>query len=232
MAAVAEFGHQAARLQRLRQQGLTGSEFRSGPASARAGPAFAGFSGWPLRGRIRFTVPYCVRKTALSAGDRVERRRPRGQQTRRRGGSLRADGRSAGATAVARNSPRPCRAVPEASWLPARGPRTRMGPLRRRLTRCRADNPNTPPSGRPSRCGPGRRHDSACASRPRAQPIRTRSHTPWPSSGKSRSIVGRPLRASAGGSASPSLGGWHGLPGACCASGRLAVGRRAAAGLL
>jgi len=39
---------------------------------------------------------------------------------------------------------------------------------------------DTPRCWQPESMWPWRRHDSACASRPRAQPIRTRSHTSWP----------------------------------------------------
>jgi len=42
---------------------------------------------------------------------------------------------------------------------------------------------DTPRCWQPESMWPWRRHDSACASRPRAQPIRTRSHTSWPGFG-------------------------------------------------
>jgi hypothetical protein len=74
---------------------------------------------------------------------------------------------------------------------------------------------------------PWRRHDSARASRPSAQPIGTRTCTPRPCLGHRRTRSPR-----AGFPAGPWLGGGHGLAGACCPGRGLAGGGRASAGLL
>jgi hypothetical protein len=111
-------------------------------------------------------------------------------------------------TAGTGNSPDLGRAVPKAGLLPKRDPR------------------------QPESMWPGRRHDSACASRPRAQPIRTRSPAPWPCFRRCSIATSRSLRACADWPASPRLGGRHSLAGACCPGRGLADRRRAAAGLV
>ncbi len=107
--------------------------------------------------------------------------------------------------------------MPSAGLLPARGRKHHVPGLYGALS---ARDPGRHPALRtncasrwqPESMRPWRRHDSACASRPRAQPIGTRSRTPWP--------------------ASPWLGGSHRLARACCPRRRLADRRRASAGRL
>ena len=84
----------------------------------------------------------------------------------------------------------------------------------------------------PESMWPWRRHDSACASRPRAQPIRTRSRTPWPCFDQSELLPADRSGFLRGWPASPWLGGMHSLAGACCPSGGLADCRRPSARLL
>jgi len=130
------------------------------------------------------------------------------------------------------NSPGRCRAVAKAGWLPKRGrPSCLDGAVYPMIGAGSLGRADSASFWQPESKWPWRRHDSACASRPRAQSIRARSLWPW--FGHHATIASRSLRAAcAGWPAGPWLGGRHSLASACCPGRGVADCRRAAAGLV